>query len=425
MARTGFLRTQFLLIAILMVVGLGAVLLLCYQIGLRSEARVEQLAQHNIPVVKAVEAAEHRLTLLQWLIRGASETRNQAYLFELQSLLPKLSQSLQQVLQQQAVTNFKMAELQQAVQGIEGRVKQFVAAEVSQAPVGQTQIEQRSLEAIYLKKQLNYIQTLLRNFKQQLMVVMDQQQQRVQAELLQWQVMAMMVSAVVLGVVLILGLTLLWRIRRHVVSVTQALQAIAMNEGVVNRVPECHVPDEIGGLVSAFNQVMNQLRQMSAVDKLTGVKNLANFSYLVSQRLDQYAPDQGRISLLVIDIDYLKRHNDENGYLAGNQILHCLGSFLRQYKPKDAEVGRCQGGSFVMLLPRYHLHQAQVFAEQLRQDIERMPVQVSRKLPQYIKVSIGIAEYKPGEAFRTLMKRANDALFEAKENGRNRIELLR
>ena len=129
------------------------------------------------------------------------------------------------------------------------------------------------------------------------------------------------------------------------------------------------------------------------------------------------------IAVMMLDIDYFKAVNDTHGHPAGDDVLRELAArMLRQVRSVDL-VARLGGEEFVAVMPETNLAGAVVVAERLRQAVSAEPFTIQPtglRLP--VTISIGVAASNgPGETVENLLKRADDALYEAKRNGRNRV----
>jgi len=162
---------------------------------------------------------------------------------------------------------------------------------------------------------------------------------------------------------------------------------------------------------------------LALTDELTGLFNrryvIAHLNELIS-RIGEGTPE---IALMMLDIDYFKAVNDTHGHPAGDDVLRELAArMLRQVRSVDL-VARLGGEEFVAVMPETNLAGAVVVAERLRQAVSAEPFTIQAtglRLP--VTISIGVAASNgPGETVENLLKRADDALYEAKRNGRNRV----
>jgi len=128
------------------------------------------------------------------------------------------------------------------------------------------------------------------------------------------------------------------------------------------------------------------------------------------------------LSLSLLDIDHFKKVNDQHGHLTGDDVLEQV-AILVQQNIRDADIiGRYGGEEFIIILPRTGLSSALNVAERVRKMIEASKMKDSEGNVFGITVSQGISIYKVGEDEHSLISRADNALYKAKGNGRNRVE---
>jgi diguanylate cyclase (GGDEF)-like protein len=154
-----------------------------------------------------------------------------------------------------------------------------------------------------------------------------------------------------------------------------------------------------------------ELLELSRTDPLTG---LANRRTLTAALGDVLAQPAGQAPVLIIvDVDHFKQVNDQLGHAEGDRVLVELAVLLQRQLPHDGVVARYGGEEFVILLSATSAEQARTYCEQLRLSV----MQTSFGLP--ITVSIGLAVHRHGEAYGSLLQRADAALYQAKRAGRN------
>ncbi|MCW8917345.1 MAG: GGDEF domain-containing protein [Gammaproteobacteria bacterium] len=169
----------------------------------------------------------------------------------------------------------------------------------------------------------------------------------------------------------------------------------------------------------------DELRRISQTDKLTG---LANRSHLEEQ-LDIEFKRAGRyqlpLSLALLDLDLFKRVNDNYGHLAGDAVLREIGARLRAELRETDFVGRFGGEEFVVILTNTNLSDALMLAEILRRLVEETPVHFEgQDLP--VTASIGVAQMQPSHGdHKAIFAAADQALYLAKDSGRNRVAYMR
>ncbi len=172
------------------------------------------------------------------------------------------------------------------------------------------------------------------------------------------------------------------------------------------------------------------LQQLAFIDDLTQVDNRRSFSQNIVKRWEEARVKRQRISLLVCDIDYFKRYNDTYGHLAGDACLQTVAAALgRAVHRHQDQVARYGGEEFVILLPNTDAEGAQKVARAVQSEVTSARiVHRGSLIKPFVSVSIGISTLRPAQLAHTttheeLIKRADEALYNAKLQGRDRIFL--
>ncbi len=166
-----------------------------------------------------------------------------------------------------------------------------------------------------------------------------------------------------------------------------------------------------------------QLRELSSTDALTGLKNRGYFDRAFSSAVVKAYRFGQPLSLLLLDIDHFKKFNDTYGHLVGDDCLQMVANCIRQYVTRPQDLAARYGGEeFVVLLPDTPEEGALRVAEKIRQKIEGAGFRISDEV-LHLTVSIGVCAVCPQEADSTkaIFCRADGALYQAKEQGRNRV----
>ncbi|QHC51191.1 GGDEF domain-containing protein [Billgrantia tianxiuensis] len=169
------------------------------------------------------------------------------------------------------------------------------------------------------------------------------------------------------------------------------------------------------------------LARISATDPLTGVANRRHFDSMLAQRWSEAIAERTVIGLLVIDIDCFKNYNDRYGHLQGDACLRQVALEMQRHIRQEADmVVRYGGEEFVVLLPNASVTAAFQITERIRQGIEALaiPNEGVTHSP-VVTVSIGVAVMRPVAALASsaLLSHADEALYQAKREGRNRSVL--
>ncbi len=167
-----------------------------------------------------------------------------------------------------------------------------------------------------------------------------------------------------------------------------------------------------------------ELQRISCQDGLTGIYNRRHFDTFLENEWARASRDGASISLILCDIDYFKPYNDHYGHQAGDDCLQRVARVFRDLLQRPADlVARYGGEEFVVVLPRTDPEGAYVIAESMRARVERLalPHDYARGF-NVVTVSLGVATLRPTPKNRLqdLIAQADRALYQAKQQGRNR-----
>jgi diguanylate cyclase (GGDEF)-like protein len=163
------------------------------------------------------------------------------------------------------------------------------------------------------------------------------------------------------------------------------------------------------------------LEKRAVTDELTGLYNKRNFL----MRLDEVFADSIRhnklFSLLIGDLDYFKKINDEYGHITGDRVLKAAAMIIKETARKSDIVARYGGEEFAVIIPETDIDGGKAAAERIRQALERTKVPGPTSLID-ISISFGIASFpKDGRNTQEIIGKADKALYKAKKEGRNRV----
>ena len=218
-------------------------------------------------------------------------------------------------------------------------------------------------------------------------------------------------------------------------SGTEEIAAQAFQEGAVGYLPKGSLSQEkLQNIIDValdkwtrLQQAMadkEKLERLATFDSLTGLYNrraiLGKLHELINLA-NRYKED---FSLSMLDIDHFKRVNDRYGHLTGDEVLEKIATLIRRNIRDTDIVGRYGGEEFIIILPKTNLSSAWVVAERLRTIIEKTEMKDSAGNVFAITVSQGLAGWERDEDATSLISRADEALYKAKEKGRNRVQIL-
>ncbi|WP_097459803.1 sensor domain-containing diguanylate cyclase [Mangrovitalea sediminis] len=172
-----------------------------------------------------------------------------------------------------------------------------------------------------------------------------------------------------------------------------------------------------------LEQVNRKLRELSALDGLTQVKNRLWFDEAIANEWRRSCRDVAEMSLMILDVDHFKQINDTYGHQCGDACLQHLAALVSELARRAGDdVARYGGEEFVIMLPQTSLQGAAELAEMIRYAVSRQPLAWDGK-DISMTLSIGVAGCvpAPGHSFEGLIRKADEALYAAKAGGRNQV----
>ena len=195
---------------------------------------------------------------------------------------------------------------------------------------------------------------------------------------------------------------------------------------------------EYSGRVEATNRELYKMRsdlvesnreleRLSTLDALTGISNRRRFDYVLSEEWRRAARSKSPLALIMVDIDHFKPYNDTHGHVAGDHVLNSVGEVMQAAHRRAGDlVARYGGEEFAVILAETGPEGATQVAELLREQVLGLGiVHGASPVNENLTISAGVASAvpKPGEERTELIKRADEAMYLAKQRGRNRVEV--
>ncbi|WP_299644150.1 diguanylate cyclase [uncultured Ruegeria sp.] len=171
-------------------------------------------------------------------------------------------------------------------------------------------------------------------------------------------------------------------------------------------------------------RMRDQLHDQSVRDPLTGLFNRRHMTEMLRKSISRSQQSGAALSLIAVDVDHFKKFNDTHGHDAGDMVLRAVGAALEQGCDRDEVACRIGGEEFMLILPDNSPEDAMTRAEQLRQAVEAVSVRYGEKALPRITISLGVAHYPAhGTMPQDLLRAADDALYVAKDKGRNQVHV--
>ncbi|CUJ86305.1 Stalked cell differentiation-controlling protein [Ruegeria denitrificans] len=173
-------------------------------------------------------------------------------------------------------------------------------------------------------------------------------------------------------------------------------------------------------------RMRDQLHDQSVRDPLTGLFNRRHMTETLRKSISRSQQTGAPLSLIAVDVDHFKKFNDTHGHDAGDMVLRAVGSALEQGCDRDEIACRIGGEEFMVILPDNSPEDAVTRAEHLRQAVEAVSVRYGEKSLPRITISVGVAHYPAhGTMPQDLMRASDDALYSAKDKGRNQVQVAK
>lgn len=170
----------------------------------------------------------------------------------------------------------------------------------------------------------------------------------------------------------------------------------------------------------ALAEANQRLEQLAHFDPLTKVWNRYRIEEAINAELVAAKRYAAAFALLLFDVDNFKQINDAHGHSVGDDVLVALARLVESSLRGCDHLGRWGGEEFIVLATHSDVDAATGLAERLRSLVEELRIE---GVEQTVTVSIGVAVWQPGDSCKTLISRADDAMYRAKHGGRNRVEM--
>jgi len=178
----------------------------------------------------------------------------------------------------------------------------------------------------------------------------------------------------------------------------------------------------------ALTVIFNELYTLATKDQLTGVLNRRSFEETLGKEVIKAIIENKTLSAIMIDIDNFKHYNDTYGHIQGDEALREVTRVVSKNTRGQDFVARYGGEEFIVILPGASIKEAETIAERMRKQVAETKIKPTRKgLPQgYDKttISMGISELGK-EGVQGMLEGADQALYQAKREGKNRIKILK
>lgn len=172
--------------------------------------------------------------------------------------------------------------------------------------------------------------------------------------------------------------------------------------------------------VTETKELQEELSRLATTDRLTETYNRTKYEEIIAVEMEKARRYGQPLSLIMFDIDYFKETNDRYGHMTGDNVLKNIANIVKEHKRTVDYLFRWGGEEFVIAAPETDIEEAASLGERLREVIEDYWFDDVVK----VTVSFGITQFHEGDTGDSLIARADTALYKAKNNGRNRVEII-
>ncbi|MBQ6516854.1 GGDEF domain-containing protein [bacterium] len=207
-------------------------------------------------------------------------------------------------------------------------------------------------------------------------------------------------------------------------KVTGAIAALSISENLTQKETEYleQLTQQASATINRANSYAETLKY-ATLDALTGLNNRRQFETRLNQEISAAKRQKTPLCAMMIDIDFFKKINDTYGHANGDKALKKLAEIIKVQLRESDIASRYGGEEFAIILPNTKLEEAYLVAERLRCAVEKEPVNIHSKDTDKINlsVSIGLSQYEQDSERDKMFNDADNALYQAKKNGRNRV----
>ncbi len=180
--------------------------------------------------------------------------------------------------------------------------------------------------------------------------------------------------------------------------------------------------------IKQLEKAEETISKLAKLDGLTNINNRRTFNEEFEKEWSRGVRNKRTLSVIMIDIDVFKSYNDSYGHIKGDSCLISVANELKNSMTRGFDIiARYGGEEFVALLPNTEKDGAMYIAEKIRSNIENLKIDhISSKVKKTVTISLGVSSVIPDKKMKNLefLSSADDALYEAKNNGRNRVEYM-
>jgi len=181
--------------------------------------------------------------------------------------------------------------------------------------------------------------------------------------------------------------------------------------------------DESNKEMQLLREELAHARKTAKTDALTGLLNRRAFDQKLNEYIENYEQSNAGLCLLILDIDHFKQVNDTFGHQMGDNVLRYTANLMKHHITEHHCAARYGGEEMAIIMPNTTLDKAVEIAEKIRISLAQHPLKLkgSKKSIGKITISIGVSSFKINDSLESLVERADQAMYRAKDYGRNQV----
>jgi two-component system, cell cycle response regulator len=202
-------------------------------------------------------------------------------------------------------------------------------------------------------------------------------------------------------------------------------QAVKQEEELSSRILDQNIYlkkayKNVANVNKELEKANRQLETVARYDMLSGLLNRMSLFAMIDAEIERALRTELPLSGIMLDIDHFKMINDNYGHQCGDVVIRGIGKLLKERLRKYDHAGRYGGEEFFIILPNTSMEQAELIGERFRAEVLTLKIQCTQD-DLGVTASLGVAEFRPGESREKWISRADRAMYNAKQQGRNRV----
>ena len=387
----------------------------------KSSVKIQQLRHDYLPVIERVNNTINLFENIQGNFKIAVLAQEARWLEDTITIQKKINENFHQLANHQSIVDHsKLTAIQLSFNQYDQTASKLAHTLLTQS--GQWAENEALLQSI--EQYQHETQQQLSQLKQSVQYRFEQtivQTQKLQSQLLFW---GMVISFISMVLLILVNITISYSTRSDMLDIVIKTKELAQGSTDFSQRIERNNRDELGYLVHWFNKLSDKLeadylalKVVSITDKLTQLNNRNRTDQYLPSALQESQAQQSSMMVVIVDIDHFKKVNDNFGHLTGDNVLQHFAQTLKNCADEHDYISRWGGEEFLLVWKNIDPISAIAKANNIRQAIAALAIEEVGS----ITASFGVAVVNATDTMQSLIARADDNLYQAKESGRNKV----